>query len=110
MQAHAEPRRNTRLRAAAALITCILALTSVTAAAHSRGHKHVSRAGAVLANSAGLSVHATPRPDLQATTGTTPSLVAALIAWPATADSSTVARSRRVKSPSVRGPPAPALA
>lgn len=110
MQAQAGPRRNSRLRAAAALITCILALTSVTAATHSRGHEHVSRAGAVLASSVGLSVHATLRPDLQATTGSTPSLVAALIAWPATADYSTVARSRTVKSPSVRGPPAQALA
>jgi hypothetical protein len=110
MQALGHSDRQTRLRAAAALLTCVLVLTFLAAAQRSHTHKHAARAAVVLSISTGDTLHLTPRTDHHPALGATPSTLAALIAWPATADSSTVASSHTASSPSVRGPPAEALA
>jgi hypothetical protein len=111
MQVLADPARSTRLRTtAAALLTCVLALTFVAAAQRNHPHKHAPRATAVVSVSAADTFHLTPRADPHAAVGTTPAILAALIAWPATADSSEETSAHTANSPSVRGPPVEAFA
>jgi hypothetical protein len=108
-QGHSRTGNDTRLRALALLITCLLGLTLVTAAHSTHTHKHVSHGVAVLAvSTVDLPQHA-PRPDHHGLAAP-PTVTTATVEGSDTSDSSTRVSSYTAQTPQVRGPPAEALA
>jgi hypothetical protein len=101
---------DSRVRALALLLTCILGLTLVSGARAAVTHKQVAHRAAVLAVSTADGLHLGQRPD-QA--GTLPSAAATgsnAAVFTRCADSSTAVSSRTAHAPQVRGPPGQALA
>jgi hypothetical protein len=97
------------VRAAAALVICLLGLTLVTTVHAAQGHRHATRGVAMVATATADVQPGTTRAD-QGTLGATPVIAAAVIRWPSTADSSRSASRPTAQTPPVRGPPAQALA
>jgi hypothetical protein len=110
MQAHSRSGSDTRLRAVAVLLTCVLGLTFVTAARAGHGHKPLARGVAVLAVSGADHAHAVARTDQHGDLTSAPATLTTRFRLAATTDSSVPASSRTAQAPQVRGPPAQALA
>lgn len=106
MQAHAGHPRRART-CAAALLACLLTLALVPvnaqARSHTAAHRHISRTAVVLAAVVADPGHTA---DHGAVLPSRPTAAAALVSWPATADSSSTAKPRTAQTPPVRGPPA----
>jgi hypothetical protein len=110
MQAQSRTGSDTRLRALALLLTCVLGLALVTAAHSISSHNHTARGVAVLTvNTVDLPQHAS-RPDQDGSLARAPTAVATAVGPSSTSTSSTDIRSRTAQAPQVRGPPAEALA
>jgi hypothetical protein len=103
-------RAESRIRAAALLLTCILGLTLVTSSRSPVTHKQVTHRPAVLVVTAADGLHLAQRPDLPGNlpaalaTGSGGAVATAL------ANSSTAVSSRTADAPQPRGPPGHALA
>jgi hypothetical protein len=109
MQAGGRAGRDARLRAAAALVICLLGLTLATSVHAAQGQRHATRGIAMVATAAADAHPLTSRGE-PGTLGTAPVSTAAVIGRPTTADSSRSASRPTAHTPPVRGPPAQALA
>lgn len=110
MQAQAGHPRRART-CAAALLTCLLTLALVPVSAHAGtrtpAHRHITRSAVVLPTTVADPGHAA---DHSAVLPNRPASTAALLAWPATADSSPTETPSTARTPPVRGPPAKGFA
>jgi hypothetical protein len=110
MQAQRRIGSDTRLRAVAAILACILGLTVATAARSVHTHKQATRAAAVLSVSVSDTFHGAARGDHHGSLAPTPAPLKTELGHVTTSDSSRSVSSRTARAPQVRGPPAQALA